>query len=579
MNANQAPLRVTAILALCCIIMASAFPSGLARAQAKPDLKKPAAKSESKPENLADQQRQVAEQFKRLEELLLRMAELSGPSDPRRAALLRKAVAESKERLITVQFDALVELIKKEELSRAIDGQGAVDKDLLALLELLMSENRAKRLESEKARLREYIKQISAIINQQKGIQGRTAGGAETDRLAAEQGKLAGKTGELAKQIRANEESKPGQKSDGKDQGQGAEKGPRGEKSPKKENKSSAEKKDGGQQSDSKGKNGKQQEGAGDAKSQGNKKSDSGGKAPSKSQGQPQGEGQGQEQSQDQGQTQDQSQQDNPARKRLDAAQQRMREAEKKLEEAQRKGATEKQEEALRELEQAKADLEKILRQLREEEIERVLTMLEARFAKMLQMQRAVLEATIKLDKVPQAERSHSHEIESGRLSGKEAEIDMEAEKAMNLLRDDGSAVAFPEALDLLRHDVRQVVERLAQTKVDTMTQGIEEDIVASLEEMIKALEKARKDMEQRRQQGQPQSGQPADPPLVDILAEIKMIRALQMRVNTRTQRYSKMVAGEQATNQELIDALKRLAEQEQRIKRITHDLSTGKNR
>lgn len=256
-----------------------------------------------------------------------------------------------------------------------------------------------------------------------------------------------------------------------------------------------------------------------------------------------------------------------------------MREAEQKLKEAQREGAVEKQEEAIRELEQAKAELERILRQLREEEIERLLTMLEARFTKMLQMQRAVLEGTIKLDKTPEAERTHSHEIESGRLSSREAEIDLEAEKAMNLLRDDGTAVAFPEALDLVRQDIRQVVQRLAQAKVDKITQGVEEDIIAALEEMIKALEKARKDMEQRRQQGQPQQGQPADPPLVDLLAEVKMIRALQIRVNMRTDRYSKLVVGEQAQNQDLIDALQKLAEQEQRIEKITRDLSTGKNR
>ena len=62
------------------------------------------------------------------------------------------------------------------------------------------------------------------------------------------------------------------------------------------------------------------------------------------------------------------------------------------------------------------------------------------------------------------------------------------------------------------------------------------------------------------------------------MLAELKMIRALQMRVNTRTARYSKMVEGEQAENAELVDALQRLAERQQRIHRVTHDLQMGKN-
>ena len=143
-----------------------------------------------------------------------------------------------------------------------------------------------------------------------------------------------------------------------------------------------------------------------------------------------------------------------------------MREAEEKLEEAQRQGAAEKQEEAIRELEQAKAELEEILRQLREEEIARVLAMLEARFRKMLQIQQEVYEGTVRLDKVPAAERTHNHEIESSRLSGKETQIVVEADKALLLLREDGTAAAFPEAVDQMRDDMQQVVERLAQAKV-----------------------------------------------------------------------------------------------------------------
>jgi hypothetical protein len=258
-----------------------------------------------------------------------------------------------------------------------------------------------------------------------------------------------------------------------------------------------------------------------------------------------------------------------------------MREAEEKLKQAQRKGAVEKQEEAIRELEQAKAELEEILRQLREEEIERVLAMLEARFAKMLAMQRAVLEGTLKVDGVPREKRTRDHEVEAGRLSSREAEIDLEAEKATSLLREDGTAVAFPEALDQLRQDVRQVVQRLAEAKVDKITQGIEEDVIAALEEMIQALQKAQKDRQKKQPPpgSKPMEGEAQDPPLVDVLAELKMIRALQMRVNTRTERYSKLIEGEQARNPDLVEALRRLSERQERVYKITRDLHTGKNR
>jgi hypothetical protein len=61
----------------------------------------------------------------------------------------------------------------------------------------------------------------------------------------------------------------------------------------------------------------------------------------------------------------------------------------------------------------------------------------------------------------------------------------------------------------------------------------------------------------------------------------MKMIRALQMRVNTRTQRYSKLLAEgiEQAKEPDLVEAVRRLSEREERIYRTTRDIVVGKNR
>ena len=108
-----------------------------------------------------------------------------------------------------------------------------------------------------------------------------------------------------------------------------------------------------------------------------------------------------------------------------------MEDAQKKLEEAERKGAVEQQDEALRELEQARAELEEILRQLREEELERLLAQLEQRFSEMLRMQEAVYRDTQVLHDIPKPTRSKAEEIESGRLSRDEALILVEADRAL----------------------------------------------------------------------------------------------------------------------------------------------------
>ncbi len=497
-------------------VMATAIGSAWLCAAPPPDAARPAKGAEPGPaDKLAVEEQRVAQRYKHLEDVLLRMAELSAANDPRRAALLKKAVAQSKDQLIATRLDRLVDLLGKDQLSRALENETEVNQDLRALLDLLMSENRAKHIASERARIREYLKLLNGLIKQQKDIQGRTAGGDDVKQLAGQQGKVAEKTVELARDIRKNEEQKA----------------------------------EGG---------GKQAEGG--------KQNGDGQKKHGKPENQPAA-------------TPPQNPAESSPSKRLEAARQRMQEAAAKLSEAQRQGADRQQEEAIRELQLAKAELEKILRQLREEEVGRMLAMLEARFRQMLLMQEEVYEGTVRLDKVPSAERTHNHEIESSRLSGKETQILVELDKALLLLRDDGSAVAFLEASQQMRDDVQQIVERLAQAKVGRLTQSSEEDVIAALKEMIEALKKAQKDLDSKKQSAAvPPADQPQDMPLVDLLAEVKMIRALQMRVNTRTARYGKLIDGEQADNVEIVEALRRLGQRQERIRSIAHDLQIGKN-
>ncbi len=223
-----------------------------------------------------------------------------------------------------------------------------------------------------------------------------------------------------------------------------------------------------------------------------------------------------------------------------------------------------------------------MLRQLREEEVERALALLEARFRKMLQMEMEVHEGTVRVDRVKPEDRTHNDEIEAGRLSRQQRAILDELTGAETLLREDGTSVAFPEAVQELREDMEQVAARLAEGKVDQLTQLTEQDIIAALEEMIAAFQKAQKENEEKKQQksaDQP-SGEQQDPPLVDAIAELKMIRALQMRVNKRTENFSKLVDGEegQAEKAELVDALEKLSQREERIYRTTRDIVLGKN-
>ena len=79
--------------------------------------------------------------------------------------------------------------------------------------------------------------------------------------------------------------------------------------------------------------------------------------------------------------------------------------------------------------------------------MKQLLASLIARMQKVLAIQNEIYQGTIRLEKVPVVERSHNHEIESGRLSSRERGIVRDVEEALRLLREEGSAIAMPEAL------------------------------------------------------------------------------------------------------------------------------------
>jgi hypothetical protein len=587
-----------------CVFVLSA--AAVAQEEVKLETNPSAVPEAAKPENpagndqLAVDQARLADRFKRLEEVVGRLAELSASSDPRRAKLLREAIAQSREQDLNVRFESVVKLLQDERLAAAATNQTELQKELDGLLSLLLKADREKELNSERERIKQYLKEVSRLIREQKSVRARTKGDDDLKSLGSDQQRLSADTGKLGDSIEKTEsEKKSGAEKNGKPSDSNQEKGenqkPGNEKSgdERSGDKKSGDKKSEDRKSDDKksdenskpndSQSGKPSDGAPiDGKpSEGDSGKPSDSKSPP-SQGQPgsPSEGEPGEQQEQQGDQPPQAPADR-ATNRLKKAQQQMQEAEKKLKEAQRKGATESQQKAIKELEQARAELERVLRQLREEELERTLTQLAARFRKMLEMQTAIYDGTVKVDQTPAEQRTHDHEIESARLSREELQVVHEVDKALSLLHEEGSSVAFPEAVDQMRDDMQQVAERLAAVKVDQLTQGIEKDIMAALEETITALDKSIKDLEKKRTppgQMPVAGGQPGDMPLVDKIAELKMIRSLQMRINIRTQRYGEMIKGEQAETPDLLKSLRDLADRQQRVYKATADLQQKRN-
>lgn len=564
--------------------------------------------TDGKDRPLTETQDIINRRYKRFEDTLYKIAESLRKTDPDRAELLIRAIGKSKEERIAPQLADLVQLLKDQRLGDALEKQGDVVVQMRELLDLLLSEDRQKELKEEQARIKKYIEEVNKIIAKEKGNRADNERGMPADDVAGQQKKIADQTGDLNKQIAkddaakaaksqanskgkagdkegkpSDKEGKPGEGKPGDKEGKPEDKeGKPGDKEGKPEDKEGKPGDKEGKPEDKEGKPGEGKPGDKEGKPSEGKPSEGKPSEGKPSEGKP-SEGKPSEGQPSEGQEGEAGkqppQQQTPGREDLEEARRAMERAMENLKKNKRQNASDDQDDAIAALQKAKEKFEEILRQLREEEKKKFLAMLEARFRRMLEMQLLVYDGTLKLAKTPEADRVSRHSAKSIQLARQEEEIAIEATKAITILREEGTAVAFPEAVEQMRDDMRFVVTKLERTDVGELTQGVEKDIIEALEEMIDALQKEMEKMKDKDQQQQQQQGQQQDPALVDQLAELKMLRTLQLRINRRTKLLGRLTDGEQATKEDVVQQLQDLGDRQARVQKATYDIATGRNK
>ncbi|MFL5331269.1 MAG: hypothetical protein ACJ8C4_20455 [Gemmataceae bacterium] len=500
--------------------------------------------------NAAFDQERLRQQFSAFQQSLLSLAQRleksNKPEDRDKAAALRQAIDLASREGIDNQFSKLVSTLTAQgvtlrELDEAVGKNEQLTKTLREMIALLLSDNQAAKNKDEQKKLQDMLKALDAVIRAQKIERSKVESGkGDKDALAKGQNKVTKQTDDLAKSM-----GKMGDKDD-----------PKGD--PKKGDPKDGQPKD-GQPKDGQPKDGQPKDGQ-------------------PKDGQPQ-DGQPQD-----GQPKDKNQkneQQDPTRKQVKDATENQRNAEEKINKDDRKGASNEQDEAIKKLEEARKEIERRLKQLREEEMERLLANLENRCNRMLTMQIEVYEGTKRvhgaIQTQPDKKPTRADDQKSGEWSVKEGQIVVEANKTLQLLAEEGSAVAFPLVLEDLREQMKVVQARLFKTDVGSFTQSIEEDIIASLKEMIAALKKAQQDMKDKKDQPPPSGGQPPPQKLIDTLADLKMIRALQVQINNRTKAYAASYPGEQADDADIRKELQGLGQRENKVYKVTKDIATGK--
>ncbi len=524
-----------------CLVLATTFVVSLT-CYAQQDLAtSQPAQSKDDQQELIELQQKLADDYRLLEEKLFALYEVEKKGNPDRSQLLQRAFLASKQQKTLDAMRTIVAALEQSKYSDAEAGQKKALAELEKLLSLLQNEDAGSRMRDAVKRNLEYLKEVERLQRVQRSLRNELQTSRESAELKPAQDNLAERASKLGKQIRKNEETP-------------APDPERQVVSPTEQIDSQSPEK---AKSPADGAQAKQQPPA-----QGNSDPASN-QSPT-----PQSEIENQSPA-------------NPIRQRIEAAQERMLEAAKNLDQPDKDEARDRMLLAEKELAEAKRQLEEILRQMREEEKEYVLAMLEERFRAMLERQLRVNDQTQRIDKTEEQQRLTDFEVACRKLSGDQREILLEADRALSLLREEGSSVALPETTAQMREDMAQVVDRLASFKTGSVTQDIELDIVETLGYFVAALAQAKKDLEQEKKSPQKQSGggaMPGEQPLVNAIAEIKLVRSLQERVYRRHQRYSLLLKDPndqvgRAEQADLREAISRLGGQQKKLVEVTREI------
>lgn len=547
------------------------------------------------PKDLRDDALAISGRYARFERMLTQMADILGRQDPERADLLRRAIGKGREDQVKEDIEKVVELLSKSELGTATEKQTEIVASLETLLKLLQSEDRRSSVEREQERLNGLLKDVRNILAEQKSARAATQNSEAPSNAAPGQQKALEGAKKTLESMKEHDDQQPeaeqgddkegdeakdpdsSEESDGKGSGKSKD-GKSTEGKPGEEKKTDGDpegtdpqgkdhedkKKDdqeskGHSPSNSKPGEGEPKDGESKDGKDGESK-DSGSKSGQKSSGKKKSAGKSGEKSGKNERKQ------TPGRELLENAQQQMERALEELKEQEREKALEHEDEAIEELHEAASELEEMLKQLREEEKEMLLASLEARFQRMLIAETQIQEGTVSLAATPQKDWLDQYYGRCRELAQQQTELAGECAQTVNLLREDGTSVSILLAVEDIEADMGSVSGWLQESKVGDLTQSVENDIIESFKQLIETTQKEMQEMKEQQQQSQQQEGSPQKPGLVELMAEIKMLRNLQLQVNRRTKQ---------------VDGLLHLAASEDlpSLKKQVHDLAVRQRR
>ena len=495
--------------------------------------------------DLKNGQMSISGRYARFEKMLTQMADIMARQDPERADLLRRALGRGREDLLREKIEDAVGLLSDGDLGAASEKQQEIVASLQSLLSLMQSEDRRSSVERERERLNGVLKNVRQVMERQKAARISTQLSPAPSDAAPRQQQALDEAESLLEDIKSHD-------GDGEDQGEGKQgEGKQGE---------SEDSQDGTQP-------GADEQGQPNSENNGDSEAGEDGEPSEQSGDSESSEGQSSENSGQQGGSGQQQNSPNtpqtPGKEQLQKAQQQMQQALDAMQEQQRGQALKNEDQALQELREAEEKLEEQLRQLREEEKEMMLASLEARFQRLLIVQTQIHESTISLAEVPKDQWLDLAFARCREVAQEQTELARECAGTVALLQEDGTSSAILLAVEDIEADMNSAGEWLRDSDVSELTQSVQQDVIDALKQLVEVMQKEMQDMQQQQQQSQQQQGPNSQQsPLVELIAEIKVLRNLQLQVNQRTQRVDRLL---QTVPAERLEALR------QQISELSH--------
>jgi hypothetical protein len=235
-------------------------------------------------------------------------------------------------------------------------------------------------------------------------------------------------------------------------------------------------------------------------------------------------------------------------------------------------GAKSSEEEAEQDLQDALENLDQFQQQMAQQNRNEQLFQIEQELKKMVGVQKDVLGRTQDVEKQRPAateQLPRRAKLMVKQVFGDQLKL---ADASKVVVKKLEEAPVFQFVLQGAANDMNEAAGRLDREESGKLTQDIQDDVIAQLNDLIEALRKER--TKPRQGGGGGGSGGGGRQPLVPPIAELKMLQIMQRHVNTQTKKIDEEVAKTRTGGQDLSkdqrDRLRRAAVKEGEVARIT---------